>query len=118
MTMTLPRVFERYVAIGDSSTEGIDDRDGRGGYRGWAPRLGAVNDGVRRACSRPGAILVDFARYPVATDDRLWSADRIHANASGHERITQALAHAVALPGSDDAWQQPLPARERRPRGA
>jgi lysophospholipase L1-like esterase len=34
-----PRVFTRYVAIGDSSTEGLDDPDGRGGYRGWANRL-------------------------------------------------------------------------------
>jgi len=29
----------RYVAIGDSSTEGLDDPDGHGGYRGWADRL-------------------------------------------------------------------------------
>jgi lysophospholipase L1-like esterase len=34
-----PRVFSRYVAIGDSSTEGLDDPDGRGNYRGWADRL-------------------------------------------------------------------------------
>lgn len=34
------RRFERYVAIGDSSTEGLEDPDGRGGYRGWADRLG------------------------------------------------------------------------------
>jgi lysophospholipase L1-like esterase len=27
------------VAIGDSSTEGMDDPDGTGGYRGWADRL-------------------------------------------------------------------------------
>ncbi len=33
------RTFERYVAVGDSTTEGIDDPDGRGGYRGWADRL-------------------------------------------------------------------------------
>jgi len=33
------RIFERYVAIGDSTTEGLDDPDGRGGYRGWANRL-------------------------------------------------------------------------------
>ncbi len=32
-------IFERYVAIGDSSTEGIDDPDGCGGYRGWSRRL-------------------------------------------------------------------------------
>lgn len=31
--------YSRYVAIGDSSTEGMDDPDGRGGYRGWANRL-------------------------------------------------------------------------------
>lgn len=27
------------MAIGDSTTEGLDDPDGRGGYRGWANRL-------------------------------------------------------------------------------
>ena len=37
--MKRPRVFARYVAIGDSSTEGLDDPDGLGGYRGWANRL-------------------------------------------------------------------------------
>ncbi len=31
--------FGRYVAIGDSSTEGLEDSDGAGGYRGWADRL-------------------------------------------------------------------------------
>jgi lysophospholipase L1-like esterase len=38
---TRPRIFTRYVAIGDSSTEGLDDPDGRGGYHGWANRLAA-----------------------------------------------------------------------------
>jgi lysophospholipase L1-like esterase len=36
-----PRIFARYVAIGDSSTEGLDDPDGEGGYHGWANRLAA-----------------------------------------------------------------------------
>lgn len=31
--------FHRYVAIGDSSTEGMIDPDGLGGFRGWANRL-------------------------------------------------------------------------------
>ncbi len=39
MSASLPRRFERYVAIGDSSTEGLIDPDGRGGFRGWANRL-------------------------------------------------------------------------------
>jgi lysophospholipase L1-like esterase len=32
-------VLQRYVAIGDSTTEGLMDPDGRGGYRGWADRF-------------------------------------------------------------------------------
>ena len=207
--------FERYVAIGDSSTEGLDDPDGHGGYRGWsqrlaerlateqgsllyanlgvrgrttrqirdgqldraiamrpdlvtlfsgtndvvrpgfdaagmaedivhmqralaaagatvatftlpdltplmpiarliAPRIRALNNGVRRACAETGTRLVDFAAFPVATDARLWSDDRIHANAAGHARIAEALAEALGLPGSDAAWQQPLPVESRR----
>jgi lysophospholipase L1-like esterase len=43
--------FERYVAIGDSSTEGLDDPDGGGGYRGWANRL------AERIASAQGSIL-------------------------------------------------------------
>jgi len=31
--------FSRYVAIGDSTTEGLDDPDGAGGFRGWANRF-------------------------------------------------------------------------------
>jgi lysophospholipase L1-like esterase len=31
--------WQRYVAIGDSSTEGLHDPDATGGFRGWADRL-------------------------------------------------------------------------------
>lgn len=31
--------YRRYVALGDSSTEGLDDNDGAGGFRGWADRF-------------------------------------------------------------------------------
>ena len=31
--------FARYVALGDSSTEGVGDPDGNGGTRGWSRRL-------------------------------------------------------------------------------
>lgn len=33
------KIYERYVAIGDSTTEGLDDPDGKGSYRGWANRF-------------------------------------------------------------------------------
>jgi lysophospholipase L1-like esterase len=31
--------YRRYVALGDSQTEGLGDDDGAGGHRGWADRL-------------------------------------------------------------------------------
>ncbi len=212
MDAPLPCRFDRYVAIGDSSTEGLDDPDGRGGYRGWAnrlaervaaaqgsllyanlgirgrrtgqirdeqldralamrpdlatlfsgtndviarrfdadalahdvermqrtlieggatlltftlpdlgpvlplarrlaPRVLALNAALREVSARTGAILVDFAAHPVASDPRLWSDDRLHANGLGHERIAAALAHALGLRGSDASWAEPLPVR-------
>ena len=208
------RRYQRYVAIGDSSTEGLEDPDGNGGYRGWANRLAehvakeqgsllyanlavrgrrtrqireqqlepslamrpdlvtlfaGTNDVVRRSfdaeavaadiehmqrehieagatvlsftlpdlagvmplgrlvASRvetmnaalrslsesTGAILVDFAAHPIASDRRLWHEDRLHANSLGHARIAAALAQALGLPGFDDSWTRPLPAEAR-----
>lgn len=205
-------MYERYVAIGDSTSEGLDDPDGRGGYRGWANRLaerlaaeqGSVwyanlalrgrttrqireeqlaravamrpnlatcvagtndvlrrrfdprpfhedlyamqsalvsagatvltftlpdltpvmpfarilgnrvmllNDAIREACARSGAILCDLAAYPVASDPRLWSDDRLHANSLGHARIAEALADHLGLPGTTASWRDPLPER-------
>ena len=207
--------FKRYVAIGDSSTEGLQDPDGAGGYRGWAnrlaervaqaqggllyanlgvrgkrsreiraeqlgpalalspdlvtlfggsndilergfdagtlraeladmmvslvaanavvltftlpdltgvmpigwllaPRVRAMNDAIRKAAAATGARLIDFAAHSVGSDPRLWSADRFHVNAEGHARIAAALAQALGLPGTDDAWQQPLPGTDQR----
>jgi lysophospholipase L1-like esterase len=204
--------FERYVALGDSTSEGMDDPDGRGGYRGWANRLaeriasqqggllyanlavrgrttreirdeqlgpalalrpdlatvvagtndllrlrfdadgfaadleamqkalvdqGAtvltftlpdlsrvmplgrlfasrvaeLNERIAAACARSGALLCPLAAHPVASDPRLWSADRLHANAAGHARIAAALAFRLDLPGADAAWADPLPER-------
>jgi lysophospholipase L1-like esterase len=46
-------MFSRYVALGDSTTEGLDDPRPDGGYRGWADRLAeqltAVNPELRYA---------------------------------------------------------------------
>jgi lysophospholipase L1-like esterase len=211
-----PAIFERYVAIGDSSTEGLDDPDGQGGYRGWANRLAeriaaaqaapllyanlavrglstrrireqqleraaamrpdlvtlfsgtndvvalrfdaeavardvehmqrtlinggatvvgftlpdlstvlplarpiarrvrALNDALRNVSAASGAILVDFARHAVGSDPRLWSLDRLHANAEGHARIAAALAWALGLPETDESWSRPLPTAPRQ----
>lgn len=210
--------FQRYVALGDSTAEGLDDPDGHGGYRGWANRLAerlaalqggvlyanlalrgrrtrqireeqlapalacrpdlvalacgtndvlrprfdaaefgadvlamqrafvdrgavvltftlpdltpvmplarplagrvrAMNAALREASRRSGARLVDMAVHAVASDPRLWSEDRLHANSHGHALIEQALAHALDLPGTDAAWQLPLPPAEQPSRG-
>ena len=77
--------------------------------RRLAPRLDALNAAIRTAAARTGALLVDFAGYPVASDPRLWSPDRLHANAFGHARIAAALAHALEIPGVDEDWRLPLP---------
>ena len=214
MLSARPRRFERYVALGDSSTEGVDDPDGAGGYCGWsmrlarrisatqggllyanfgvrglttsqvldrqlspalalrpdlatlfcgtndvtgwrfdagkvardfermqrelraigatvlsfnlpdltplmplarviAPRIAALNRALALASQRTGSIFVDFAAHPSATDARLWSDDRIHANAEGHARIADALAHALEWPGSTAAWKDALPSGAR-----
>src|SRR5260370_28283853 len=45
--------YARYVALGDSQTEGLGDGDEAGGYRGWASgraeHLAAVNPDLRYA---------------------------------------------------------------------
>ncbi len=204
------RRFERYVAIGDSTVEGLDDPDGQGGYRGWANRLAeriareqgelryanlavrgrktrevldeqlaaalemrpdlaavvaGTNDILRsrfdaeavakdiermqralidagatvvsftlpdltpvmpmarplrgrirrfaralvEASARSGALVIDFTEHPVASDPRLWSEDRLHANSLGHARIADALAHVLSLPGAGPEWATALP---------
>lgn len=48
--------FTRYVALGDSSTEGLDDPDGFGGFRGWADRLAE-----QVAAASPGLLYANLA---------------------------------------------------------
>jgi lysophospholipase L1-like esterase len=38
----MARTYQRFVALGDSQTEGLDDRDPDGGLRGWADRFAAM----------------------------------------------------------------------------
>lgn len=77
--------------------------------RPLSPRVRALDQAVRGAARRTGAVLVDLAAHPVAHDRRLWCDDRLHANPLGHARMAAALADALALPGSDGAWSRPLP---------
>ncbi len=85
--------------------------------RRLTPRLDALNAAIRSAAARTDALLVDFALHPVASDPRLWSPDRLHANSPGHARIAAALAHALEIPGADEDWRLPLPPATPRSAG-
>ncbi|MEU3403042.1 SGNH/GDSL hydrolase family protein [Streptomyces sp. NPDC006670] len=78
------------------------------------PRVAELNARVRAAAARHGVVVAETGRAAVGTDPRLWSTDRLHASPLGHARIAAALAEALALPGSDDSWQRPLPPRPPR----
>ncbi|GGQ54159.1 SGNH/GDSL hydrolase family protein [Streptomyces asoensis] len=72
-------------------------------------RVFELNAGIRAAAARHAVVVAETGRPAVTTDPRLWTADRLHASPLGHERIAAALARALELPGSDDAWTLPLP---------
>ncbi|MFJ4776779.1 SGNH/GDSL hydrolase family protein [Streptomyces sp. NPDC088762] len=72
-------------------------------------RVSDLNAHIRAAAARHGVTVAETGREAVATDPRLWSPDRLHASPLGHQRIAEALAHALGLPGSSDAWTRPLP---------
>ncbi|MCX5317579.1 SGNH/GDSL hydrolase family protein [Streptomyces sp. NBC_00154] len=72
-------------------------------------RVFDLNARIRAAAARHGVTVAETAGHAVTTDPRLWSADRLHASPLGHERIAAAVAHAIHLPGSGDAWTLPLP---------
>ena len=80
-------------------------------------RVEGFNDRIRAAAARYDVVVVETAHYPVVTDPRLWSFDRLHASPLGHERIAAAIAHALELPGSSDDWTRPLPTPAVIPHG-
>ncbi|MDA3642647.1 SGNH/GDSL hydrolase family protein [Saccharopolyspora indica] len=71
-----------------------------------------LNDRIRTAAHRCGAIVVDLSAHAVTSDPRLWSGDRLHLNALGHARLAGAVSHALEIPGSSADWSAPLPARQ------
>ncbi|WP_328967162.1 SGNH/GDSL hydrolase family protein [Streptomyces sp. NBC_00239] len=72
-------------------------------------RVTALNERIRAAAGRHRVVVADTHGYPVVTDPRLWSPDRLHDGPIGHQRIAEAVAQALGLPGSGDAWTRPLP---------
>lgn len=76
-------------------------------------RISALNVEIRAAAGRHGVAVVDLEAYPVSTDPRLWSWDRLHLNEDGHDRLAAAAASVLGIPGADLRWREslgPLPA--------
>ncbi|MER5388958.1 SGNH/GDSL hydrolase family protein [Saccharopolyspora sp. NPDC002686] len=78
-------------------------------------RTRELNDRIRAAANRHGAVVADLSAHPVTSDPRLWSGDRLHLNALGHTRLAAAVGHTLDLPGSSADWGEPLPAQQPVP---
>src|SRR5690606_11382900 len=90
------------------------------GQRVVTPRLAMLNQAVARAAERHGAILVNLSADHAFRNPALWSADRLHLSAQGHQRVAaHGLTALGVTPGP--AWLQvpPPPTRSwRAARGA
>lgn len=76
---------------------------------GWRmrPRIDALNDAVRVAAVRYGAILVDVADDECVRDSRYFGPDRLHLSSLGHRRLAGHLLSALEIP-FDASWMAPL----------
>ncbi|MCU1640306.1 MAG: lipolytic enzyme [Nocardia sp.] len=72
-------------------------------------RIVELNERIRAAARPHGVYVAEIAGHDAALDPRQWSSDRLHCSSLGHQRIADAMAEALGLPGSDDAWTRPLP---------
>ena len=76
-----------------------------------APALETLNAAIRARAEKLGVLVVDCEPVAAAADLRLWAADRIHLNPTGHERLANAFAGTLA--GEHEEWKTALPeARE------
>ncbi|GAB0108094.1 SGNH/GDSL hydrolase family protein [Nocardia sp. JMUB6875] len=71
-------------------------------------RIALLNDRIRAAAARHGVIVAETGDHAVVSDPRMWNSDRLHCSPLGHQRIADAMAEALRLPGADDAWTRPL----------
>ncbi len=79
-------------------------------------RITALNHEIRRIAARSDVAVIDLALHEVASDPRLWSWDRLHLNSTGHQRLAEAAADVLGVPGADDTWTTPLPSTPRQSR--
>ncbi|MGN2637636.1 SGNH/GDSL hydrolase family protein [Nocardia takedensis] len=77
--------------------------------RPLSTRLYGLNDEVRELAEDHGVVLVDLEQAEVLRHPLVWTEDRRHLNPLGHDLVARAVAQALALPGADGSWRDPLP---------
>ncbi len=70
-------------------------------------RLADYREVTYDVARRYQCIVVDFWDYHVFDDPRFWSQDRLHLNEVGHQRVSQAVLHALGVDARP--WWSPLP---------
>lgn len=72
-------------------------------------RVAIYNTNVTTIAQRHDAYLLNLWGIRSTHDWRMWHADRLHFNAAGHERVTQAALMALGLGPDAPDWDDPLP---------
>jgi len=67
-------------------------------FRKMRGRTAIYNEHIRLIAARHGTRLVDMWAMRQLRDRRLWSADRLHLNASGHNEVAVAVLNALGEP--------------------
>ena len=92
----------------------IETVDGKGKTADlWVERFTAFNRNVRSVAKEFGAILAEAQQAPWLADRRFLAVDRLHLNAEGHWRMSQAVLEILNYP-FDAAWRIPLPAAKKK----
>lgn len=107
------RTYRRYVAVGDSFSEGIDDPDPRtpGRHRGWADRLAELLDDDARAAGRSleyANLAVRGKRMREVLDEQLPRAlalapDLLSISAGGNDILRPSVDVDALATSLDDA---------------
>jgi lysophospholipase L1-like esterase len=71
------------------------------------PRQARLNLLLAEAAARQGVDVLELFSLRLSADPAMWSHDRIHGSALGHERIAAGMAEVLGLPGSDRSWAEP-----------
>ena len=92
----------------------IETVDGKGKTADvWVERFTEFNKNVRAVATDFGAILAEAQQAPWLADRRFLAVDRLHLNAEGHWRMSQAVLEMLGYP-FDASWRTPLPSAKKK----